>query len=229
MTMEHIEIREYITSILKILNIHDPYIYAHSLRVAELSEILAEAMGMSSQQIRRLRNAALLHDIGKIGVSDRILQKNGALSPEEYAAMQHHSDIGHDILKQLSVFAEFAEIVRYHHERYDGRGYPAGLRGDTIPLESRMLAVADAFDAITSNRAYRQGCSYEEGFLEVSKHNGDQFCPEVVAYFLSVKDVITGRIPEITRKMVSHVTNINDEQFPHSIRELSRYVRERIA
>ncbi len=219
MTLKYIEIHEYITSILKILNIHDPYVYAHSLRVAELSEILAESMGMTSQQIELIRNAALLHDIGKVGVAGYILQKNGSLSAGEYAEIQQHPNIGCNIVRQIPVFAELAEIIRYHHERYDGLGYPLGLHGEAIPLESRMLSVVDAFDAITSDRPYRQGGSYNEGFMEVSKHSGDQFCPRVVTYFLSIKERIAERMPAITCKTLSHVTNINVEQFPHSIRE----------
>jgi HD-GYP domain-containing protein (c-di-GMP phosphodiesterase class II) len=169
--------------------------------------MLVEAMGMSSQQIARTRNAALLHDIGKIGVPDRILQKDGVLSATEYAVMQQHPEIGYGILKRLVVFADLAEIVRYHHERYDGLGYPVGLKGEAIPLESRVLAVADAFDAITSDRPYRQGRLYKEGFLEISKHSGEQFCPRVAACFLSMKDIITGRMPEIIHKSSSHATN----------------------
>ena len=150
-------------------------------------------MGLDETARENVHIAAHLHDIGKIGVSDRILKKPGKLKPDEMEEMQTHPIIGFTILEKLSVFGRISGIVLHHHERFDGLGYPNGLKGNEIPLESRVIAVADAFDAMTSDRPYRNGMPVEKAFREIRSHAGDQFDPMVVKYFkTAAKPIMDG-------------------------------------
>ncbi|MCH8949612.1 MAG: HD-GYP domain-containing protein, partial [Chloroflexi bacterium] len=135
-----------------------------------------------------IRRGALLHDVGKIGVPDQILHKPGPLTPEEWDKMKRHPMIGYDMLRDISFLSEAATIVRCHHERFDGKGYPRGLAGDEIPLGARIFSAADAFDAMTSDRTYRKALRPEAARDEIIRHSGTQFDPQVVQAFLEAYD-----------------------------------------
>jgi putative nucleotidyltransferase with HDIG domain len=178
-----ITLRETIDLFGTILDARDPYTMEHSFRVAEYAGIIARVMGLSAVRVERTIVAAHFHDVGKIGVPDIVLNKTGPLTPEEKRAMQSHSRLGFNILKRIPALEEISRIVLHHHERHDGRGYPDGRSGGDIPAESRIIAVADAFDAMTSHRHYRSAISESEARREIGHHAGSQFCPEVDRHF----------------------------------------------
>jgi len=154
--------------------------------MAEYAMATAREMRLSMYDSQVVRYAAILHDIGKIGVSDYILSKPGDLTKEEKKKMQKHSQIGADIVTQIDSFKEASKLVYHHHERYNGQGYPEGLRGEDIPLGARIIAVVDAYDAMTSRRPYRKAYSREEAVAELKKNIGTQFDGKVVEAFLRV-------------------------------------------
>lgn len=168
-----------LTTIARMLDAKDPYTEGHSQRVSVYSVQLAEACGMSQEEIDNLRKVALLHDIGKIGITDTILNKPGRLTDEEFDIMKGHTVTGGDIIKDIRTVPNIYEGVRYHHERYDGRGYPEGLKGEDIPYIARIIAVADAYDAMTSNRVYRQHLNEEKVLSELEHGAGTQFDPVI--------------------------------------------------
>ncbi|WP_134687002.1 cache domain-containing protein [Brevibacillus migulae] len=186
-------------SILKTLAValeeRDAYTSGHSQRVAFYMREIAEKMNYSSDMLEVIYTGGLLHDIGKIGIEDRILMKPGKLSPEEYEVIKSHPIRGEALLRKLYAESEsdsydqdkvnaILTITRSHHERFDGRGYPDRLQGEEIPLIARIAAVADSFDAMTSNRAYRRGYSFSKASAEIQANAGTQFCPKVVEAFL---------------------------------------------
>ncbi len=181
-----VSLHELIDVVITTLDARDPYTLEHSFRVAEYSERISEDMGLDADTHERVHIAAHLHDIGKIGVSDAVLGKPGKLTKAEMKEIQSHSRIGYNILSRIPMLREISEIVLHHHERFDGKGYPRGLFGEKIPLESRIIGVADAFDAMTSDRPYRKGMSLEDAVGEISRHKGAQFCPLVVNSFSRV-------------------------------------------
>ncbi|MBN2405031.1 MAG: HD domain-containing protein, partial [Coriobacteriia bacterium] len=164
----------------------DPYTRGHSDGVARLSMEIADSMGLSAEQRVSLEMAAYLHDIGKIGISEDILLKPGKLTDEEMAQMRHHPLIGANILRPVAFPWPIAPIVRHHHEHYDGTGYPAGLKAEEIPALARVLTVADAFEAMVSDRPYRKGRSQHEAILELRRCSGSHFDPRVVDAFIRV-------------------------------------------
>lgn len=166
----------------------DPYTADHSVRVAELSLRIAEVYGMNERDIERLRLASRVHDIGKIGIGDHILNKAGRLTDEEWAVMKEHPAIGEELLKPYRQFRHETGIVRSHHERWDGKGYPDGLVGAAIPLASRIIAVADTYDAMTTSRPYRPGLSRQVAVDEIRSKALTQFDPQVVGSFLQIVD-----------------------------------------
>jgi HD-GYP domain-containing protein (c-di-GMP phosphodiesterase class II)/HAMP domain-containing protein len=175
-----------VRSLAAAVDAKDPYTRGHSDRVAEFSRAIAERMGMSHEQCTALEMAAYLHDIGKIGVGEDILRKPGALSPEERGIMRHHPLIGAGILKPVAFPWPITPVVRHHHEHFDGKGYPAGLTGDEIPMLARILAVADAYEAMMADRPYRAGRSSEDAIVELRVCAGTQFDPRVVDAFIDV-------------------------------------------
>ena len=159
---------------------------AHSRRVGEYTMHLAEVMGIDPEAREHMRKGALLHDIGKIGIADRILLKPTKLTEEEWIEMRRHPEIGYWILAGSRELRTAAEIIIAHHERWDGQGYPHGLAGEDIPLSARIFSVIDTFDALTSNRPYHRGESYETARKEIEMNAGTQFDPRVVEHFLRV-------------------------------------------
>ena len=186
MKNEKIDFHEFIKSIADMLEIRDFYTRGHSNRVAEYARVCSEAIGLKSEEVEFVTMSAHLHDIGKVGIPDSILKKNGKLTEEEYGVIKKHSEMGYKILKNIHGFDRFAVVVKHHHERWDGGGYPDSLKGEEIPLISRILTVADAFDAITSNRVYRNGMSVEVAVDEMLKNRWKQFDGDVVNAFIKI-------------------------------------------
>ncbi len=175
-----IHAHEIIESLMAALDAKDWYTAGHSDRVAELSSDLAKSMGLHGRRHHLVHMAAHLHDIGKIGVPENVLNKRGKLLPHEWAQMRRHPEIGAGILSRSKRLHELSEIVLHHHERWDGDGYPSGLKLDRIPLGARIIAVADAIDAMTSARPYRNPMDWEACRLEIIACKGTQFDPVVV-------------------------------------------------
>ncbi len=164
----------------------------HSKRVTAFTIAIARAMGLPKDQISVIARGAFLHDIGKMAIPDAILRKPGALTPDEISIMREHCYHGYEILRKIPFLVEAAEIVYAHQERYDGTGYPRGLKGDQIPLGARMFSIADTLDAITSDRPYRQAQSLAAAREEIQRWSGRQFDPEVGHVFLEMPENIWG-------------------------------------
>ncbi|HEY9160845.1 MAG TPA: HD domain-containing phosphohydrolase [Desulfomonilia bacterium] len=172
----------------KIMDARDPYTSQHSTRVTSISIMQADYLGLGEIDRDILYISSKLHDIGKVGIPDNILLKPTSLTDEEFAIIKKHPDIGADILKSISIMHRETEIIRHHHERYDGKGYPSGLKGDEIPLLSRIIALADTFDAMTSERPYRRALSTKEAIIEINRCKGAQFDPYLAESFIKVID-----------------------------------------
>jgi putative nucleotidyltransferase with HDIG domain len=168
------------------LDVRDTETEGHARRVVRYMELIAEALGVPVERYATLRRGALLHDIGKIGVPDQILRKPGPLTESEWHTMKTHPHLGAKIIANIPFLEEVAVIIRAHHERWDGLGYPEGLSGEQIPLGARIFAVADSFDAMTSDRPYRHGRPLEAALAEINRCSGTQFDPTVVAAFRAV-------------------------------------------
>lgn len=176
-----------ITALANALEAKDVYTSGHSQRVAETSVAIARELALPHDRIERIRLAGLIHDIGKIGVRESVLNKPGKLTDDESQHIRQHSVIGEHILAPVVGDEEILKTVRHHHERYDGSGYPDGLRGEQIPLGARILAVADTFDAMTSGRPYRQAMSADAACAEIKRCAGTQFDSEVADAFLRLR------------------------------------------
>jgi putative nucleotidyltransferase with HDIG domain len=168
------------------LEMRDHETHGHSERVVSFSLRLGRELGLTGEELRALEFGALLHDIGKIGVPDAILRKPSALTESEWARMREHPLLGQKILRGVQFLEGAARVVAEHHEKWDGSGYPLGLKGEEIDLNARIFGVADAFDAMTSDRVYRHGRSYEQAARELVEFSGQQFDPRVVGAFLRV-------------------------------------------
>jgi putative nucleotidyltransferase with HDIG domain len=179
----------------------------HSLRVTEFSLVIANACDVRGRELVDLYCGALLHDIGKIGVPDAVLLKAGPLSPEEQAIMHKHPDTGYRIIGHIGYFASAAEIIRSHHEHFDGLGYPRGLKGDAIPHGARVFAVADALDALTVKRPYREPLSFEGALEELVSASGKVFDPAVVQAALKSSDELREYIGRIVFSGMEHEHN----------------------
>ncbi len=173
-----------ITALATALEAKDRYTAGHSQRVAEIAVAIARAMGLLEETNEKIQLAGLVHDVGKIGIRESILNKPGYLTDEELCYIQKHPEMGQRILTPLSGDEEVSRTVRAHHEHYDGTGYPDGLRQNEIPLGSRIIAVADAYEAMTSNRPYREAMNNEAALVEIERGGGTHFDPEVAEVFL---------------------------------------------
>ena len=174
-------------ALAKSLEEKDKYTYGHGENVAKISTRIAKRLGYSGKELSLLEIAGLLHDIGKIGIPDYIISKTGKLTPEEYEIMKEHSKKGYEILKQITEYQNtVAKWILHHHERWDGKGYPEGLVGEEIPIESRILTISDVYDALTSDRPYRKAWSKEKALSFIKENSGIIFDPKVVKVFLEL-------------------------------------------
>ncbi|MCD6228404.1 MAG: response regulator [Candidatus Omnitrophica bacterium] len=186
-TLEDSYIRT-VTALTSAIDAKDHYTKSHSEHVSQYAVAIGREMGLSEREIEEIRQACQLHDLGKIGVHDYILTKPGKLTPEEWEEIRQHSLKSAEILKPLIFLGEAIDLIKQHHERYDGKGYPYGLKGDQIKLGARIIAVADSFDAMTTDRPYRRARTKEEAIEEIKKCSGTQFDPKVVEAFLRIVD-----------------------------------------
>jgi HD-GYP domain-containing protein (c-di-GMP phosphodiesterase class II) len=161
----------------------DPYTYGHSKNVADIAQAIGKEIGMSGKELADLRNASLLHDIGKLGIPDAILTKPGKPTEEEWEIIKRHSAEGGRIVSYVKDLSPLVPMIRHHHEWYDGTGYPDGLKGEEIPLGARVISIADAYDTITGKRPYKDPISHEEALEELKRCSGTQFDPEFVEAF----------------------------------------------
>jgi HD-GYP domain-containing protein (c-di-GMP phosphodiesterase class II) len=169
-----------VSSLIQAVETKDHYTRGHSERVSRASVVIAKELDLSDERTEGLRLAGILHDLGKLGVPTRVLQKSGPLTESEYAAIQLHPVRGVEVVRGIEFLREAYNGILHHHERFDGRGYPHGLVGDRIPEFARVIAVADAFDCMTSTRAYRGARSADEALAELRRCSGTQFDPEMV-------------------------------------------------
>ena len=165
------------------LDLQDSVAFSQSRRVVELASVLAWQMGLRKEQVRLIEKAAILHDVGRIGVADELMGKPGPLNMSEQEEMKRHPEMGRRVLERITYLHDAAEIVYSHHERWDGQGYPRALRGEDIPLGARIFAVADAYNAITSRRPYRKPMPHRQAVDEIASNAGSQFDPMVVKAF----------------------------------------------
>lgn len=186
----YIDMRNLYISTIEALNkaveAKDSYTSGHANRVEELAVGLAKAYHLSFDSIENIRTAAILHDIGKIGIKDEILNKAGKLTKEEYETIMKHPSIGADIIGKVNFLQDVTKIVRHHHEKYDGTGYPDGLKGEEIPIEASILMIADTYDAMTTDRPYRKALTKEMAIEELRKYSGTQFDPRLVDVFINM-------------------------------------------
>ena len=171
-------------TLVSLVDLRDAYTGGHSGRVAGYSRSTAVHLGLRDSEIDTVVMAALMHDIGKIGVPDHVLLKAGKLTNEEFAHIKKHPELGWMALKNIDDFKTISLVVLHHHERYDGLGYPGGLRGNEIPLGARIIAVADTYDALTTNRPYRTARSQQEALEELERCSDTQFDSQVLSAFL---------------------------------------------
>lgn len=184
-----------INAIMEALDAKDSFTLGRSRRVTFFSLKMAEHLQLSPFEVGKLELAGLLHDIGMIGVSEDVLNKTETLTPEEFEVIKKHVNYGVKILEDIKQLKGVVEIIKYHHERFDGTGYPYGLNGDAIPLNARIIAVADAYDSMVSNRSYREGLIHEDAMRRIAEQSGRQFDPNVVQIF---KAIIPEALEEIT-------------------------------
>jgi HD-GYP domain-containing protein (c-di-GMP phosphodiesterase class II) len=177
---------EFVGSLANALDARDRYTAGHSLRVSQLSCATAVAMGLGVEEVERIRIGALLHDIGKIGIADSVLQKPGRLTDDEFAIVKEHPAIGRRILEGVHGFSPYLEAVELHHENWDGSGYPKGQAGEETPVDARIIHVSDAYDAMTTKRSYRRGMTHERAIRELIGNAGSQFDPQVVEVFANL-------------------------------------------
>ncbi len=169
-----------------IVKARDPYVYGHSMKVKVYAVTLAKKIGLSPDAVIRVSTAALLHDIGNVGVSDKVLSKKEKLNEEDWKAIKTHPKLGATMINDMPHLPPCANIVLYHHERWDGGGYPKGLKGEQIPTEARIIAIAESFTAMTSHLPYRRALSLDEALTELRKGAGLQFDPKLVEVFIEI-------------------------------------------
>ena len=203
-----------------VIDAFDLYTYGHSTQVSIYARALAGAMDLPKDEQANIFKAALIHDIGKIGITEKIICKPGKLTTEEMNTIRQHPIIGADIVRRMEGLHDLVPLIRHHHERWDGTGYPAGLAGEEIPIGARIIALADAVDAMYSSRPYRETLTFEEMIAEVGSNSGVQFDPQVAQVFLSV---IAQKGPEFFRNSASSIDeSVNLSAIGRRVRFLKR-------
>jgi putative nucleotidyltransferase with HDIG domain len=195
-----------VENLMTALDLRDVETFGHSLTVAKYSQVLARLLGIEDRdRLDNIRKGALLHDIGKIAIPDAILHKPGKLTEEEWAKVRLHPSLGHGLIKDIKLVEEIGNIILYHHERFDGTGYPRGLKKEKIPLEARIFALADALDAITAHRPYRKAQDFHTAKKEIVEHSGTQFDPKTVDAFCRLKPEKWERIRHETTSFIPNI------------------------
>jgi putative nucleotidyltransferase with HDIG domain len=194
------------------LDLRDEETEGHSKRVTAYAIALAQAIGLESEELRIIARGAFLHDIGKIATPDAILLKPGRLTPAEKSIMKQHCERGYEMVRKIPFLREAAEIVHAHQERFDGTGYPRGLRGHEIPLGARIFAIADTLDAMTSDRPYRKGTSFAAAKDEIALYAGSQFDPDIVEVFLSIPHATWTHLRTVTGPRSPSLSSLNLNQ-----------------
>lgn len=189
-------LREVIESFAKVVDLKDSYTQGHSTRVAKYTEMLARELGYDEETVEKYYNIALMHDIGKIGIPDAVLNKPGKLTDDEFELIKSHTERGYDVLKEISLMPEIAIGAEFHHERPDGKGYPKGLKGGELPRVAQIIAVADCFDAMYSNRPYRSRMNFDRAVSIIKEVSGTQLTPDVVDAFLRLVEKGEFRAPD---------------------------------
>jgi response regulator RpfG family c-di-GMP phosphodiesterase len=200
---EHEHVLSSMSALITALEARDEYTKGHTARVSLMAMRLGRAMGLDDRELRNLEIGSNLHDIGKIGVRDAVLLKPGRLTPEEYAVIQEHAVIGAEILRPIASLAPVLPLILLHHERWDGRGYPTAICGEEIPLGARIIAIADAFDAMTTDRPYRKGMPLGQALGIIREEAGRQFCPTSAAAFLAMLDEIDSDNPAVMEEEIA--------------------------
>lgn len=195
---------ETLIGLVSALDLREHNTRMHSQRVREFTELISARLGIDEKMKREIGFGALLHDVGKIAVPDEILLKPGKLTDQEWVEMRKHPEAGYRIVKRISFLKDAAEIVYAHHEQFDGRGYPRGLKGKSIPLGARMFMVADVYDALTSERPYRSPMTYEEAAAEIKRLSGSHFDPMIVDIFMSISP---NQLQEVADRYQNSINN----------------------
>jgi putative two-component system response regulator len=185
--------RDALATLVDVVEMRDPYTAGHSLRVAEMARMIALELGLTAEEADAIESAGKVHDVGKVAVDPLVLTKDGKLDDAEWEQMKLHPVHGAKIVAQFNAYVDGYRLVRHHHERWDGKGYPDVIAGETIPLGARILAVADTYDALTSNRPYRSAMSHERAVEILTEGAGTQWDPRVVEAF--VARVSEGKVP----------------------------------
>ena len=203
-----------IKSIASALDAKDPYTHGHSLRVTLYSLILAKELGLDDNTLEEIETAGLLHDIGKVGIPQNILCKPGKLTDEEFEIMKSHPEQGEKIVKNIKKLSIISNWLKTHHERWDGKGYPTGLKGEEIPVSARIIALADTYDAMTSTRSYRVALSHDVAIAEIQKCAGSQFDPNFAEIFIKIQNTILAakENPEEFYEKYSYLRNSFDSK-----------------
>jgi HD-GYP domain-containing protein (c-di-GMP phosphodiesterase class II) len=212
---------EFVGALANALDARDTYTAGHSSRVSALSCLIGRELEMGPKEMNDLRIGAWLHDIGKIGVPDRVLQKPGRLDPEEFDQIRQHPQIGRRILEGVEGFAAFLDSVELHHENWDGSGYPHGLAGKQVPLAARIIHVADAYDAMTSDRPYRRGMAHDVATDILQQNSGTQFDPEIAKAFVAVTQSQDGSRRDLAQ-LLTAINNFGEQVTPTPVQVESR-------
>src|SRR4029079_5848804 len=194
-----------LAALTDILELRDPYTAFHSERVSIYAVAIAQQVPeLTAKELATLERAARIHDIGKAAVRDAVLLKNGPLTDEERRSIESHASIGADLIARMHAYRDCVELIRHHHERWDGGGYPSRLIGDRIPLGARIMAVADSLDAMTTDRPYRKALTFEAAVAEIRRNSGTQFDSHIVeAFFAAINDPEFERLAEDSRSRLA--------------------------